>query len=353
MNSIYGNTIAPGGIGDLYFYDRTYSHDDFATDSMRQAKAQNDGVFLGRYVLVESVGENDGHNEAWRKVMKNGIYDYERVAILDAATTQIRIGDEKNYGAEYFNPSNVFNGNIADSSEYSISLGEGGYDANGKYTIPLNFNLPIFGEAVGQVFNVLYGSNNRSNNVTFASNKENLDKIQAGGKTLSKDGLYQVLSGIEWDKLNSGQAQWATTYLGLANAPTEDKRISSEYLRTDGGNNMSNKISWSNGGNINSIKEDNVPVLTLSAEDENGKVSIKNTTEVAGAITSNATGTLASDNQAVLYNHVKTLVANNGMPYVLKQGQYTKDDSNGAISLDDENLNSLPAGTIFFIPVDT
>lgn len=342
MNSIYGNTIAPGGIGDLYFYDRTYSRDDFATDSMRQAKAQNDGVFLGRYVLVESVGENDGHNEAWRKVMKNGVYDYERVAILDAATTQIRIGDEKNYGAEYFNPSNVFNGNIADSSEYSISLGEGGYDANGKYTIPLNFNLPIFGEAVGQVFNVLYGSNNRSNNVTFASDKENLNKIQAGGKTLSEDGLYQVLSGIEWDKLNSGQAQWATTYLGLTNAPTEGKRISSEYLCTDGGNNMSNAISWSNGGKINSIKEDNVPILTLSSA-----------TKVDGAITSTATGILASDNQAVLYNHVKTLVSNNGMPYVLKQGQYTKDDSNGAISLKDENLKSLPAGTIFFIPVDT
>lgn len=341
MNSIYGNTIAPGGIGDLYFYDRTYSRDDFATDSMRQAKAQNDGVFLGRYVLVESVGENDGHNEAWRKVMKNGVYDYERVAILDAATTQIRIGDEKNYGAEYFNPSNVFNGNIADSSEYSISLGEGGYDANGKYSIPLNFNLPIFGEAVGQVFNVLYGSNNRSNNVIFASNKENLDKIQAGGKTLSEDGLYQVLSGIEWDKLNSGQAQWAATYLGLTKAPTDGERISSEYLRTDGGNNMSNKISWSNGGNINSIKEDNVPILTLSSA-----------TKVDGAITSTATGTLASDNQAVLYNHVKTLVSNNGMPYVLKQGQYNK-DSNGVISLTDENLNSLPAGTIFFIPVDT
>ena len=345
MNSIYGNTIAPGGIGDLYFYDRTYSHDDFATDSMRQAKAQDDGVFLGRYVLVESVGENDGHNEAWRKVMKNGVYDYERVAILDAATTQIRIGDEKNYGAEYFNPSNVFNGNIADSSEYSISLGEGGYDANGKYTIPLNFNLPIFGEAVGQVFNVLYGSNNRSNNVIFASDKENLDKIQAGGKTLSEDGLYQVLSGIEWDKINSGQAQWAATYLELTNAPTDSERISSEYLRTDGGNNMSNAISWSNGGDINSIQENNVPVLTLSAGD--GKVSIKN-----GAITSTATGTLASDKQAVLYNHVKTLVSNNGMPYVLRQGQYTK-DSNGAISLNDENLNSLPAGTIFFIPVDT
>ena len=350
MNSIYGNTIAPGGIGDLYFYDRTYSRDDFATDSMRQAKAQSDGVFLGRYVLVESVGENDGHNEAWRKVMKNGVYDYERVAILDAATTQIRIGDEKNYGAEYFNPSNVFNGNIADSSEYSISLGEGGYDANGKYTIPLNFNLPIFGEAVGQVFNVLYGSNNRSNNVTFASNKENLDKIQAGGKTLSEDGLYQVLSGIEWDKLNSGQAQWAATYLGLTNAPTTSERISSEYLRTDGGNSMSNAISWSNGGNIDSIQENGVPVLTLSVS--NGKVSIKNTTEVTGEITSTAIGTLKADNQSVLYNHVKTLVSNNGMPYVLSKGQYTK-DSNGAISLDDENLNSLPAGTIFFIPVDT
>ena len=341
MNSIYGNTIAPGGIGDLYFYDRTYSHDDFATDSMRQAKAQSDGVFLGRYVLVESIGENDGHNEAWRKVMKNGVYDYERVAILDAATTQIRIGDEKNYGAEYFNPSNVFNGNIAGSSEYSISLGEGGYDANGKYSIPLNFNLPIFGEAVGQVFNVLYGSNNRSNNVAFASDKKNLDKIQAGGKTLSEDGLYQVLSGIEWDKLNSGQAQWAATYLGLTNAPAPGERISSEYLRTDGGNNMSNAISWSNGGNINSIQENDVPILTLSSA-----------TKVDGAITSAATGTLESDNQAVLYNHVKTLVSNNGMPYVLKQGQYTK-DLNGAISLDDKDLNSLPAGTIFFIPVDT
>lgn len=341
MNSIYGNTIAPGGIGDLYFYDRTYSRDDFATDSMRQAKAQNDGVFLGRYVLVESVGENDGHNEAWRKVMKNGVYDYERVAILDAATTQIRIGDEKNYGAEYFNPSNVFNGNVADSSEYSISLGEGGYDANGKYTIPLNFNLPIFGEAVGQVFNVLYGSNNRSNNVIFASNKENLDKIQAGGKTLSEDGLYQVLSGIEWDKLNSGQAQWAATYLGLTKAPTDSERISSEYLRTDGGNSMSNAISWTNGGNINSIQENDVPVLTLSSA-----------TKVDGAITSTATGTLASDNQAVLYNHVKTLVSNNGMPYILNKNQYTK-DLNGVISLNDEDLNSLPAGTIFFIPVDT
>ena len=341
MNSIYGNTIAPGGIGDLYFYDRTYSRDDFATDSVRQAKAHNDGVFLGRYVLVESVGENGGHNEAWRKVIKNGVYDYERVAILDAATTQIRIGDEKNYGAEYFNPSNVFNGNIADSSEYSISLGEGGYDANGKYSIPLNFNLPIFGEAVGQVFNVLYGSNNRSNNVAFASDKKNLDKIHAGGKTLSEDGLYQVLSGIEWDKLNSGQAQWAATYLGLTNAPAPGERINSEYLRTDGGNSMSNAISWSNGGNINSIQEDNVPILTLSSA-----------TKVDGAITSTATGTLASDNQAVLYNHVKTLVSNNGIPYVLNQNQYTK-DSNGAISLDDENLNSLPAGTIFFIPVDT
>ena len=346
MNSIYGNTIAPGGIGDLYFYDRTYSRNDFATDSMRQAKAKSDGVFLGRYVLVESIGENDGHNEAWRKVMKNGVYDYERVAILDAATTQISIGDEKNYGAEYFNPSNVFSGNIAGSSEYSISLGEGGYDANGKYSIPLTFNLPIFGEAVGQVFNVLYGSNNRSNNVAFASNKENLDKIQAGGKTLSEDGLYQVLSGIEWDKLNNGQAQWATTYLGLTNAPAPGKRISSEYLCTDGGNNMSNKISWSNGGNINSIKENNVPVLTLSAGD--GKVSIKD-----GTITSTNTSALKADNQAVLYNHVKTLVSNNGMPYILKQGQYTKDDSNGAISLKDENLKSLPAGTIFFIPVDT
>ena len=351
MNSIYGNTIAPGGIGDLYFYDRTYSRNDFATDSMRQAKAQSDGVFIGRYVLVESIGENDGHNEACRKVMKNGVYDYERLAILDAATTQIRIGDEKNYGAEYFNPSNVFNGNIADSSEYSISLGEGGYDANGKYTIPLNFNLPIFGEAVGQIFNVLYGSNNRSNNVAFASDKKNLDKIHAGGKTLSEDGLYQVLSGIEWDKLNSGQAQWAATYLGLTNAPAPGERINSEYLRTDGGNSMSNAISWSNGGNINSIQENNIPVLTLSSA-KDGKVSIKNTTEVAGTITSTATGTLASDNQAVLYNHVKTLVSNSGMPYILKQDQYTK-DSNGAISLDDENLNSLPAGTIFFIPVDT
>ena len=350
MNSIYGNTIAPGGIGDLYFYDRTYSRNDFATDSMRRAKAQSDGVFLGRYVLVESIGENDGHNEAWRKVMKNGVYDYERVAILDAATTQISIGDEKNYGAEYFNPSNVFNGNIAGSSEYSISLGEGGYDANGKYSIPLNFNLPIFGEAVGQVFNVLYGSNNRSNNVAFASDKENLDKIQAGGKTLSEDGLYQVLSGIEWDKLNSGQAQWATTYLGLTKAPTDSERISSEYLRTDGGNSMSNAISWSNGGNINSIQENNVPVLRLSAR--GGKVSIKDATEVTGTITSTAIGTLASDNQAVLYNHVKTLISNNGMPYVLNQSQYTK-NSNGVINLNDENLNSLPAGTIFFIPVDT
>jgi hypothetical protein len=39
------------------------------------------------------------------------------------------------------------------------------------------------------------------------------------------------------------------------------------------------------------------------------------------------------------------------MPYILNQSQYTK-NSNGVINLNDENLNSLPAGTIFFIPVD-
>lgn len=351
MNSIYGNTIAPGGIGDLYFYDRTYSRSDFATDSARQAKAQSDGVFLGRYVLVESVGENDGHNEAWRKVMKNGIYDYERVAILDGATTQISIGDEKNYGAEYFNPSNVFNGNIAGSSEYSISLGEGGYDASGKYSIPLNFNLPIFGEAVGQVFNVLYGSNNRSKNVEFASNKENLDKIQAGGKTLPEDGLYQVLSGIEWDKINNDQAQWATKYLNL-NGDPGDSRLSLEYLMSNGGNSMTGALSWSSGGNINSVKDElNNVTLTLTAGGSNSKVSIKNNTEVTGAITSTAMGALVSNSQAVLYNHIKTLVSNSGMPYILNQNQYIK-NSNGVINLNDENLNSLPAGTIFFIPVD-
>lgn len=347
MNSIYGNTIAPGGIGDLYFYDRTYSRSDFATDSARQAKAQSDGVFLGRYVLVESVGENDGHNEAWRKVMKNGIYDYERVAILDGATTQISIGDEKNYGAQYFNPSNVFNGDVADGSEYSISLGEGGYDANGKYSIPLNFNLPIFGEAIGQVFNILYGSNNRSKNVEFASNKENLAKIQAGGKTLPEDGLYQVLSGIDWDAMNSDQAQWATKYLGLTKAPTDTQRINLEYLRTDGGNSMSGAVSWSNGSRI---VEDETSALTISPK--NG-LRVTGTTQVAGAITSSATGALASNAQAVLYNHVQTLVSNVGKPYILSQGQYTKNDSTGVINLNDENLNSLPAGTIFFIPVDS
>lgn len=346
MNSIYGNTIAPGGIGDLYFYDRTYSRSDFATDNARQTKAQSDGVFLGRYVLVESVGENDGHNEAWRKVMKNGIYDYERVAILDGATTQISIGDEKNYGAEYFNPSNVFNGDVADGSEYSISLGEGGYDANGKYSIPLNFNLPIFGEAVGQVFNILYGSNNRSKNVEFASNKENLTKIQAGGKTLPEDGLYQVLNGINWDAMNSDQAQWATKYLGLTEAPSDSKRIDLEYLRLDGGNSMSGAVSWSNGSRI---VEDEASALIISPT--NG-LKITGATQVTRAITSSATGALAS-NQAVLYNYVQTLVSNVGKPYILNQGQYTKNDSTGVINLNDASLNSLPAGTIFFIPVDS
>lgn len=353
MNSIYGNTIAPGGIGDLYFYDRTYSRSDFATDSARQAKAQSDGVFLGRYVLIKSVGENDGHNEAWRKVMKNGIYDYERVAILDGATTQISIGDEKNYGAEYFNPSNVFNGDVAGGSEYSISLGEGGYDANGKYSIPLNFNLPIFGEAVGQVFNILYGSNNRNKNVEFASNKENLAKIQAGGKTLPEDGLYQVLSGIDWDAINSDQAQWATKYLNLDSDPG-DGRLSLEYLMSNGGNSMTGAISWSNGGNVNSAKDNlgNVTLTLSAASTSNSKVTIENDTEVTGVITSNATGNLVS-NQAVLYKHVQTLVSNTGKPYILSQGQYTKNSSTGAITLNDENLTSLPAGTIFFIPVDS
>ena len=146
MSNLYGNQMIPSDVSSLYFYDKTYT---VGEDLVK--RAEDDGVFIGRYVLVKGNGENQkSHNKAYRKVVgENGALAYEEVAVLDGATPSITIGST-GYGKEYFNTATVFS--EASVGENTISISDdGGYDDNGTYAMSLNINLPALGESVGQM----------------------------------------------------------------------------------------------------------------------------------------------------------------------------------------------------------
>lgn len=346
MNSIYGNSLIPGGIGDLYFYDRTYTADNFKN---KEELAQTDNVFVGRYVLVQAGETSGGHNEAWRKVVKNGKFDYERVAILDGATPTIRISDNATYGEDYFDPKKKVYDETASSTVNTIAIEKDGeYTNEGTYAMKLNINLPILGESVGQIYNVLYGSadlNKRITNVNAAP--QNLANITIGNKTIKDDGLLGVLGAIQWDKINTSRSDWANTYLGLESEPGASQRLSNEYLKLSGESVMQDAapIRW----NGSSIAGDGKGALNITAQN----IKATNTTITANKFYSESVNDVLSETQNVPYNYLQRVISKSGQPYILTDSsQYEKNASNGSVNLVDAELQKLPAGTIFFIPVD-
>ena len=346
MNSIYGNSLIPGGIGDLYFYDRTYTADNFTN---KEELAQTDNVFVGRYVLVQAGETNGGHNEAWRKVIKNGKFDYERVAVLDGATPSIRIGDNLTYGKDYFDPKKKVYDETTSSAVNTIEIEkDGAYTDDGTYAMKLNINLPILGESVGQVYNVLYGSadlRKRSDNVDAAP--QNLANIAIGDKTLKNDGLLGVLGAIQWDKIDTSRSGWANTYLGLDSEPAASQRLAKEYLKLNGESTMQDAapINWYG----SSIAGDGKGNLNITAQKINANGAI-----TANKIYSTSVSGALDETQNVPYKYLQRVVSKSGQPYVLtNSSQYEKNAQSGAVTLVDTDLQKLPAGTIFFIPVES
>lgn len=334
MSNLYGNQMIPSDVSSLYFYDKTYTTDDDLAK-----RAEDDGVFIGRYVLVKGNGENQkSHSKAYRKVVgEKGALAYEEVAVLDGATPSITIGST-GYGKKYFNTATVFSEASTDENSISIS-DDGGYDDNGTYAMSLNINLPALGESVGQMYNVLYGSNSatRATNVNNATT--NLDKISVGGNSITDNGLIGMLAKIDWTTLGSAaQTQWANTYLGLDDAPG-DRRLDAEYLKLSGGT-MTGGISLSFSDNKSLSFGD------FTCTEDN--VSITKKLQTA-SVTTSPTFTGESDDKVVPnYGMVQRLVNTSGKAYVLTSDDYTGTTS---ISLTNSAYKNLPEGTIFFIPV--
>lgn len=334
MSNLYGNQMIPSDVSSLYFYDKTYTvGEDLAK------RAEDDGVFIGRYVLVKGNGENQkSHSKAYRKVVgENGALAYEEVAVLDGATPSITIGST-GYGKEYFNTATVFS--EASAGENSISISDdGGYDDNGTYAMSLNINLPALGESVGQMYNVLYGSNSttRATNVNNAA--ANLGKISVSGNSIADNGLIGMLAKIDWTTLGSAaQTQWANTYLGLSESP-KSRRLDGEYLKLSGG-------TMTGGISLNIPEKGNLTFGDFTCTTDS--ISITKTLQANSITTSPAF--IGDDNDKVVPNYgmIKRLVDTNGNAYVLTSNDYT---GTASIALTNPDYKSLPAGTIFFIPV--
>ncbi len=335
MSNLYGNQMIPSDVSSLYFYDKTYTvGEDLAK------RAEDDGVFIGRYILVKGNGENQkSHSKAYRKVVgANGSLVYEEVAVLDGATPSITIGST-GYGKEYFNTATVFSEASTDENSISIS-DDGGYDDNGTYAMSLNINLPALGESVGQMYNVLYGSNSATRATNVNSAATNFNKISVGGNSIADNGLIGMLAKIDWTTLGSAaQTQWANTYLGLNDTPGT-RRLDGEYLKLSGGT-MTGGISLTLPEDGSSLS---FGVFACSAND----ISITKTLQTK-SITTSPTFTGEDDDQIVPnYGMVKRLVNTNGKAYVLTSGDYSGTTS---ITLTNSEYKNLPEGTIFFIPV--
>lgn len=344
MSNLYGNQMIPSDVSSLYFYDKTYESsvnlDDMAT---------SDGVFIGRYILVKGDGDNrQTHSKAYRKVVQGDKMAYEEVAVLDGATPSISVSNV-GYGETYFDANNVFN-EKEEKGTNSIYINEGTYTDDGTYAMKLNVELPIMGEAVGQVYNVLYGSNTatRKDNVGNASSL--MSNTSMNGKTLADDGLIGLLASIDWNSLGKiNEATYANKYLGLTSEPKST--IDTEYVKCAGG-----KLT----GSL-SIE---LPAATGSAEREltlGGYIAFhpdditfkKPLAMGTNTITSNPSFSSISntviDTVVPNYGMIKRIVDTSGNAYVLKSDDY--EVNNGTVTL--KSYADAPQGTIFFIPVSS
>lgn len=357
MSNIYGNQIIPNDISSLYFFDKTYDDDELSNENLRKSYAEGDGVLIGRYALSRKAGINGKSltiNKVFRKVATSEGVDYEQVAILDAVTPTFHT-KTVNINKELFDVNNTtFKGYVptsTSSTNNTISISAAGTRDYTKAGAPIEhdveINLPVLGETVASMNNLMYGQTNRR---WVVDNVNNLaDNIDANGRTLKADGIIGVLGNLNWTALNdAGKTVWALKYLKITEDPGQT--ISDDYLSLGGGT-MKNgaQINWADEnvslrGSINSLSL-SVPGQSISL---NANQGINMTDTTAGSLKVGQSP--ADDKDAVRYNEVKRLVSQGGMPYILSSSDIIG-GAPGDITIQASKYSNLPANTIFFVKV--
>lgn len=360
MSNIYGNQIIPNDISSLYFFDKTYDNDELSEVNSRKLHAEEDGVLIGRYVLsrkVNASGNSLTINKVFRKVATSEGVDYEQVAVLDAVTPTFRTATV-NIRKDLFDiKNNTFTNyvpNSTSSADNTISISAAGTRDYTKVGAPIEhdvkINLPVLGETVAAMNNLMYGQTNRRQVV---NNVDKLaGKIDANGRTLKADGIIGVLGNLNWTALkNANKVDWALKYLKITEDPG-DAKISDDYLSLDGGT-MTNeaKIQWGGTNAFLTGKDTgDVSSLYLGAGNQSIRLNSKNGISMTDTMATNleVQNPPISTHDVIRYEEVKRLVSQGGMPYILSSSDITNSTA-GDIKIYAPNYSSLPANTIFFV----
>ena len=365
MSNIYGNQIIPNDVSSLYFFDKTYDSDELSNENLRKQRAEDDGVLIGRYALSRKVGVKGKSltiNKVFRKVATSEGVDYEQVAILDAVTPTFRT-NTVNINKELFDVNNTtfkdYVPTSTNSTDNTISISATGPRDYTKVGAPIEhdveINLPVLGETVASMNNLMYGQTNRR---WVVDNVDSLaGKIDANGRTLEADGIIGVLGNLNWTALkNANKVDWALKYLDMTEDPGQAK-ISDDFLRLTGGT-MTNAatIRWEGaeadafltgssnaegagslllygGGEYISLnKNDGITMTHVTADSL--KVGLRP----------------RDDKDVVRYDEVKRLVSQGGTPYILSSSDITS-GATGDITIQASKYSNLPANTIFFVKV--
>lgn len=360
MSNIYGNQIIPNDISSLYFFDKTYDNDELSKKSSRKLHAEEDGVLIGRYVLSRTVNPSGNSltiNKVFRKVATSEGVDYEQVAVLDAVTPTFRAATV-NIRKDLFDiKNNTFTNyvpNSTSSTDNTISISAAGTRDYTKVGAPIEHDvkikLPVLGETVAAMNNLMYGQTNR---LQVVNNVDKLaSNIKAGGRTLKADGIIGVLGNLDWTALkDANKVDWALKYLKITEDPG-DAKISDDYLSLDGGT-MKNeaKINWAGTKAFLTGKDTgDVSSLYLGAGNQSIRLNSKNGISMTDTMATNleVQNPPISTHDVIRYEEVKRLVSQGGMPYILSSSDITNSTA-GDIKIYAPNYSSLPANTIFFV----
>lgn len=366
MSNIYGNQIIPNDVSSLYFFDKTYDSDELSDENKRKSYAEGDGVLIGRYALSRKAGVKSKSltiNKVFRKVATSEGVDYEQVAILDAVTPTFRT-NTVNIKKELFDVNNnTFKGYVptsTNSTDNTISISADGPRDYTKVGAPIEhdveINLPVLGETVASMNNLMYGQTNRAQ--TVRGTDDLVSNIKAGGRTLEADGVIGVLGSLDWTALsNASKTAWALKYLDITEDPGP-KKISDDFLPLAGGEMVNAAaIKWA-GTNVflRGTNVGGVSALQLAAS-SNQSISLDSKAGIVmtnTSVTSLKVGQSPADGEdAVRYTEVKRLVSQGGMPYILSSSDITNGTAPGdnMIYVSDQYSN-LPANTIFFVKAE-
>ena len=367
MSNIYGNQIIPNDVSSLYFFDKTYDDDELSNENLRKSYAEGDGVLIGRYALSRKAGVEGKSltiNKVFRKVATSEGVDYEQVAILDAVTPTFHT-KTVNINKELFDVNNTtFKGYVptsTNSTDNTISISATGPRDYTKVGAPIEhdvkINLPVLGETVASMNNLMYGQTNRSQ--TVQGTNALVSNIKAGGRTLKADGIIGVLGNLNWTALtDANKVDWALKYLKITEDPGQT--ISDDYLSLGGG-------IMTNAATIRWAGAEADAFLTGSSDAEGagslllyggGEYITLNKND--GITMTNVTADSLKvglrprdDKDVVRYDEVKRLVSQGGTPYILTAEEVERSGGTpgaNTIYVPDE-YSGLPKNTIFFVKV--